>query len=148
MRLERIDEQRDHVGWRRHVGVREDDQIGRCREHAGANSGALSAVGHGQHAQIGFRSCGTGGLGASADQVGRSVGAAVVDDEDLDSLRKRGGSGCSVSSALAAAPEVAEELVERRSDPLGLVEGGQDKCPASVASSLGVYWAGGDARRS
>ena len=42
---QRCDEERQLVGWRRHVGIGEDDQIGLGEKHAGPHRGTLPAMG-------------------------------------------------------------------------------------------------------
>ena len=53
-------------------------------EHPGPNRRALPAVRHGQDRELGGHRLGACRLRAGADEVGRAVGAAVVDDEDFD----------------------------------------------------------------
>ena len=74
----------------------------------------------------GVASSGTCASGARRHERGRGIGAAVVDDQDLDPLGEAGRAGRPVPRALAAAPQVAEQLVERRADAGLLVEGRQD----------------------
>ncbi len=83
---ERRDEQRELVGRGRHVGVGEDDEVGRRGEHPGADRRALAAVRDAQHAQVSAvaspdRSHASGRAATMRDGL---VRAAVVDDEDLD----------------------------------------------------------------
>ena len=63
--------------------------------------------------------------GAGADEIGRVVGAPVVDDEHLDPIGQRRGTGRPVATDRVAVFEVSEQLVEGRADPLRLVEGGE-----------------------
>jgi hypothetical protein len=65
-------------------------------------------------------------LAPGPDEVGRAVRAAVVDDEDVDPVRQAGGAGRTLAGGLSPSAQVAEQLVEGRLDPAGLVEGGQD----------------------
>jgi hypothetical protein len=67
------------------------------------------------------------GLGSRAHEVGRSVGASVVDHEDFEPLRKMPRAGCTVAGGLATSPEIAEQLVESGPNPLGLVVCRQDE---------------------
>ena len=62
---------------------------------------------------------------ARATRSGGAVGAAVVDDEDLDPAGQLRRAGRPVARGLAAPAEVAEQLVQGRLDPVGLVVGGQ-----------------------
>ena len=56
-----------------------------------------------------------------------AVARAVVDDEHLDVVGQMGGSGRTVACGLAAASEIAEQLIERRPDPVRLVVRRQDE---------------------
>ena len=62
--------------------------------------------------------------GLALDDLGRCIRAAVIDDQDLDVIGESCGSRCPLTSEVAAAMEVPEELVQRRPDPGGLVVGG------------------------
>ena len=97
-------------------------------EHPGADRRALAAVGNGddvEHGRIG-REPRLVGLGTGPDEVGRAVGRAVVDHEDLDPIGQVAGARRPITSGLAAPAEVAEQLVECRPDSLRLVVCGQD----------------------
>ena len=102
----------------------------------GPDRGALAAVRHAQEAQRRAVRPVPGRLGPGLDELGGPVGAAVVDDEDLDRVRQPAGAGRTVAGRLAAAVEVAEQLVERRADPLRLVVGRQDDREARRAGRL------------
>ena len=101
------------------ASVNSDDVAGR-RDHPGPDRRALAAVGDRQQLELARDR-----LGPGADEVGGAVGAAVVDDEDLDRLGEPLRAGPAVAPR-AAAPEVAEQLVERRAEPVFLVVRGQD----------------------
>ena len=85
-------------------------------QHPAADGRALAAVRHRQEPQPGRHVVRDLRLGPRAHEGGRRVGAAVVDDEDLDPLGEAGRPGRPVARALATAPQVAEQLVERRAD--------------------------------
>ena len=121
---ERGDEQRDLVGWRRHVGVGEDDKVAGGGQHAGTDRGALPAVRHALDTQR-HAGDGTCGLGPRLDDVDRGVRAAVVDDEDLDLFGEGGRARRAIARVLVAAAQVPEQLVEGRADPFRLVERGE-----------------------
>ena len=123
---QRRDEQRQLVGRRRHVRVGEHDQVRGRVEHPGPDRRALAAVRHRRSRSGASRRAATCASGRAVDERGRGVGAAVVDDEDLDPLGEAGRARRAVARALAATPQVAEQLVERRADPFRLVEGRQD----------------------
>ena len=91
------------------------------RDHAGADRRALAAVRHRQQLELARRR-----LGPGADEVGGAVGAAVVDDEDLDRLRELARARVVPRGRGPAPMQVAEQLVEGRAEPLLLVVGGQD----------------------
>ena len=76
-------------------------------------------------------------LGSRLDDGDGLVRAAVVDDEDVDLLREVGRPGRPVARLVGPAAEVAEQLVERRADPFGLVEGGEDEREAHRPRPLG-----------
>ena len=114
-------EQRQLVGRGRHVRIGEDDQVRGRVEHAGPDRRALAAVGDAEQAQGRAVRAVTGRLGPSLDDVDGRVRAAVVDDEDLDGLGEPRGAERTVTRQLAATVQVAEQLVERRADPVGLV---------------------------
>ena len=100
---ERLDEQRDLVGRRRHVRVGEDDEVARRREHAGPDRRALAAV---RHRRARRRRPVGAASGRAPDEVGGAVGAAVVDDEDVDRRRQLGRAGRAVARLVAAPVEV------------------------------------------
>ena len=127
-RLQRGEELRELIGRRRHVGVGEDDQVAVGGKHPGPHRGTLAGVLGADQAEAwrlrGF--AGRGGLarlglGPLGDDPRRPVATAVVDDDDLDlpgQPRHR--------PDIRRCVEELEELVERGTDPFGLVEGGQD----------------------
>jgi len=74
---------------------------------------------------------------ARPHEGGSAVRAPVVHDEDPHVLREPGRTGCAVAALLAVPPEIAEQLVEGRSETSLLVVCGQDDGEA-----------GGDHRRT
>jgi hypothetical protein len=114
-------QQRDLVGRCGHVGVGEDDEVARRREHARPYGRALAPVRDADDVQP-HAVDGTGRLGSSFDDAHGLIRAPVVDDEDLDLLRERGRTRCPVTCLVAPPAEIAEQLVERRTDPFRLVE--------------------------
>ncbi len=79
------------------------------------------------HAVDGARS-----LGTCLDEVGGAVGAAVVDDEDLD-VRRQGRLARRPLRFDRLLPEVVEQLVERRADPFRFVICGEHQGEGHLA---------------
>jgi hypothetical protein len=117
------DEQWELVGRRGHVGVGEDHELPVGGQHARPDGRALATVRDGQDAQPDV--IGGGHLGPGPDDGRRPVRAAVVHDEHIDAGWELGRSGRPFPRPLAAPAQVAEQLVEGRTDALRLVEGGQ-----------------------
>ena len=91
-------------------------------QHPGPDRGALAAMRHGHDPERGAGDVAAlGRLRPCRDDGGRGVGAAVVHDHDVDAGRQPGRSRRPVPGTLAATPQVAEQLVQRRADPVGLV---------------------------
>ncbi len=134
---ERRDQERELVRWCRHVRVSEDDQIRGRGQHPGAHSRALATVRHAQHPK--GRSRGSAGctLRPRLDQRDRRIGAAVVHDHDVDRVWKAGGTRRAVAAGLGTSSQIAEQFVERRSDPLRLVERRQDDGEARMRGFRG-----------
>ena len=90
-------------------------------EHAGPHRRALAAVGHGEQLHLAGDV-----LGPGPDQGGRPVGRPVVHDQDVNRVWQRVRSRPAVTGQFATAVQVAEELVEGRTEPGLLVVGRQD----------------------
>ena len=122
---ERGGQQRQLVGRGRHVRVGEDQQVRVRGEHPGTHRGALAAVRDGHDLEI--DPVDPLDLAPRAHDVGGPVRAPIVDDEDGDPLRELSCARGTLPGMLAAPVQVAEQLVEGRSDALRLVIGGEDE---------------------
>ena len=121
----------DLIRRRRHVGIGEDDEIAGGREHAGTHGSALAAVWYAADLQS-YAVDGARSLGTCLDEVGGAVGAAVVDDEDLD-VRRQGRLTRRPLRFDRLLPEVVEQLVESRADPFRFVIGGKHQGEGHLA---------------
>ncbi len=130
---QRFGEQRELIGRRGEVSVGEQDEFALRVEHSGSHGRAFASVRTAQQSQLSGRS--GGGRVAIGDDCSRRVGAAVVDDENLHPAHVR----CRAATfAPRTSPlQVAEELVERRPDPGGLVVGRQNEGDAGFRRVLG-----------
>ena len=123
---QRRDEQRQLVGRRRHVRVGEDDQVGRRIEHPGPDRRALAAVGDAQEPQgrsRRARPC-LSGRASTMSAVASVLPSSTTRTSMLSG--SRAAPGAPSRALLAASVQVAEQLVQRRPDPFGLVVRRQD----------------------
>ena len=131
------DQQRQLVGRRRHVGVGEDDEVGRRRPACPLGRPRPCRRG----APSGRRRWTSSASGAP--RVGPRTSAAVPSVLPSSTTRTSIRSGRPAepgAPSRARSPrrrEVAEQLVERRTDPLGLVVGGQDDGQAGSGGHAG-----------
>ena len=127
-----LGEQRDLVGWRGHVRVREHDEVPRGRQHARLDRGALAGMRPAQDPQPRGGSVRAGlRLRTRIDQGGRGVRGAVIHDEHVPRAELLRDTTTRTWWTLSMQP--GEQLVECRAKPLLLVVGGQHDRDARCA---------------
>jgi hypothetical protein len=86
--MQGFDDQGDHVGWSRHIGVGKDHVVAGRGEDSCSDSRALSSVRNNQDRKfrLGTVTAPTG-LGTGSNDLGSPIGASIIDDEDMDVVR-------------------------------------------------------------
>ncbi len=138
--LEHLVQDWDLVGRRREVRVGEDDRVRVGGEHPRAHGRSLAAMGDAEQLQGG--PVGRGGpaaLGPRSHKRRGAVRAPVVDHEDVDVGRQVPRAGRTLATAICAATQVPEQLVEGRLEAVLLVVRGQDDGQAARVHGASVY---------
>ncbi len=120
-RVERANQRRQLIGRCRHVRIGEDHQVTGSGQHPGAHGGAFAPVRHVR--TPGHRRPNSG---RALTRSARPVLAAVVDDQHVDRVRQLVGTRTPVARVIAAAVQIAEQLIERRAEASLLVVGRQN----------------------